>query len=252
MQLNYKVSGEGEPLIILHGLFGSLDNWQSISRTFEENFRVFLVDERNHGKSPHSDEFDYGRMANDLLEFFETHNLNHAHIIGHSMGGKTAMKFAQNHPEYVDKLIVVDIAPKSYPVHHHQIIAGLEHVDVDHVQSRREAMERISEYIDEEDVKQFLLKNMYWKEKGKLAWRFNLKAIKGNIEKMGSAIEDRQYHGDTLFINGANSNYIQKSDYEAIKIIFPEAEFEEIEDAGHWVHAEQPEVFIRVVQSFLS
>ncbi|MCI5057610.1 MAG: alpha/beta fold hydrolase [Flavobacteriales bacterium] len=251
MRLNYKVLGSGDPLIILHGLFGSLDNWQSVGKALSEKFTVYLVDERNHGKSPHHNDFSYYHMSEDLLEFFEQNDIDSAHIIGHSMGGKTAMKFAQNYPSYVEKLIVVDIAPKAYPVHHHQIIAGLEHVDVETTGSRKEAYTRISEYIEEDDVKQFLLKNMYWIEKGKLAWRFNLPVIKENIEIIGEAIEDRQYHGDTLFINGKKSDYIKASDYDSIKLIFPNAEFAEVKDAGHWVHAERPEEFLEILLNFL-
>lgn len=251
MKLHYKQFGEGEPLIILHGLMGMLDNWQGPAKVFAEHFNVFIIDQRNHGHSPHSNEFSYQLMMEDLLEFVEDHNIENAHFIGHSMGGKTVMKFAQNYPEFVDKLIIADIAPRAYEVHHQQILAGLLAVDLNTVKSRGEAENILKSYIPDFDVRQFLLKNLYWIEKGQLAWRFNLETINRTITDIGEEINDAMYEGETLFIRGENSNYVQESDIEMINTYFPHAKTSTIKNAGHWVHAEQPEAFINEVINFL-
>lgn len=252
MKLHYKKMGSGEPLIVLHGLMGMLDNWQTPAKTFAEHFEVFLIDQRNHGHSPHSDDFSYQLMMEDLLEFVEDHDIHQAHFLGHSMGGKTVMKFAQNYPDYVDKLIVADIAPRAYEVHHQQILAGLLAVNLETTKSRKEAEQILSQYISEFGVKQFLLKNLYWKEKGKLAWRFNLETINKVIADIGEEINDAMFEGETLFIRGEISNYITDSDFDMIHTYFPSAKVTTIKNAGHWVHAEQPELFINEVIDFLS
>ena len=251
MKLHYKKTGNGNPVIILHGLFGMLDNWTMIAKELAENFTVYLVDQRNHGRSPHDEQFNYEVMAEDLMEFMENENLDSAHIIGHSLGGKTAMKFAQNNPNYIEKLIVVDIAPKVYPVHHDEIIAALKSVNLTHLKRRTEADETLKQSIKEESIRQFLLKSLYWKSKGELAWRFNLKTIANNIENVGQENHDRQFNGETLFIKGGSSSYILKEDIEDIKLIFPNAKVREVPNADHWVHAEQPKVFLQIVTDFL-
>jgi esterase len=252
MKLNFKKFGEGKPLIVLHGLMGMLDNWKTPAKTLAEHFEVYIVDQRNHGHSPHSDEFSYQFMMEDLLEFVEDHELHHAHFLGHSMGGKTAMKFAQNYPEYIDKLIVADIAPKAYEVHHQQILEGLLAVDLNTTKSRKEAETVLSNFIQETGVRQFLLKNLYWIEKGKLAWRFNLNTINRVIGDIGEEINDSMYEGETLFIRGGKSNYIQDIDKEMINTYFPQGGIETIASAGHWLHAEQPESFLKSVLKFLN
>ncbi|GAB4248828.1 MAG: alpha/beta fold hydrolase [Vicingaceae bacterium] len=251
MKLNYKVFGEGQPLIILHGLFGSLDNWQTIAKHLSEHFKVYIVDQRNHGQSPHSDVFNYEVMAADLFEFITDHQLLHPIILGHSMGGKTTMQFAVNHPQIPKKIVVVDIAPKQYPVHHQQIIAGMEAIDFNHIHSRKEAEEILKKYIPENAVRQFILKNIYWKDKNRLAFRFNLEAIKNNIEKMGESLKiNKPFDKPALFIKGALSNYILKSDEPLIKEFFPKARFVSFKNVGHWVHAEVPEAFEESVKRF--
>lgn len=252
MKLHYKKFGKGEPLIVLHGLMGMLDNWQSPAKKFAEDFEVFIVDQRNHGHSPHSEVFNYRLMMEDLLEFMDFHELGQAHLLGHSMGGKTVMKVAQNHPEYVDKLVVVDIAPRAYEVHHQQILKGLQAVNLNNQKSRREADETLKQYIPEMGVRQFLLKNLYWKEKGQLAWRFNLPVINDVIADIGEEVADKQHQGETLFIGGQNSNYIQDSDKEMIDLFFPNSTLITIPNAGHWVHAEQPDKFIEATLDFLN
>jgi len=244
--------GSGRPLIILHGLMGMLDNWLTPAKHLAKSYEVYLVDQRNHGHSDHSDTFNYAAMAEDLYELIDDLFLTDILLLGHSMGGKTAMKFAQNYPELVSKLVVVDIAPKAYPVHHHAILAALSAVDLGAITRRSEAEKTLAEYIDEKGIRQFLLKNLYWKEKGQLAWRFNLEAIKNNIEMMGEAVYDRMYENDAYFIHGANSSYLGEEDFSSIPTTFPKAQFITIPDAGHWVHADQPKLFLEALESCLN
>jgi esterase len=251
MQLFYKKFGEGEPLIILHGLMGMLDNWQGPAKYYAAHFETYIVDLRNHGHSPHSNDFNYELMMNDLLEFVEEHQLHRVHLMGHSMGGKVVMKFAQNYPDYVNKLIVSDIAPRSYEIHHRHILDGLLAVPLNDINSRGEAEKIMAEYIPELGVRQFLLKNLYWKEKNKLAWRFNLQSINQHIEKIGEEINDRWYDGETLFVRGEHSHYISDSDEEMIKLYFPQSTIITIPQSGHWIHAEQPEKYIQETLLFL-
>lgn len=251
MELNYKKIGEGEPLIILHGLFGSLDNWMTIAKTLGQHYEVFIIDARNHGFSPHDDEFNYSVMADDLYEFLMQQMITEPIILGHSMGGKTAMQFTMNYPNYLSKLIVADIAPKSYPVHHATILEGLSALNFDVITTRKLADSTLAEYIPDPSTRQFLLKNLYWKEKGRLGWKFNLPVIKKNIEIIGNQLENiRKFDKPTLFIRGTKSNYILESDFEAIKRIFTNAEIEDM-PVGHWVHAENPELFLSILSNFL-
>ena len=254
MKLNYKKSGQGQPLIILHGLFGSLDNWQTIARHLSENFEVYSVDLRNHGQSPHSEQWDYRVMSEDILELFEDNNIKDAVLMGHSMGGKTAMNFALEHCALLNKLIVVDIAPKSYPVHHDKILEGLRSVNLEAISSRKQAEEQLSKYISDAGIIQFLMKNLYWKEMEakKLAWRFNLKVIDRNIEKVGEKTnEEKSCDVPTIFVKGEKSNYIQEKDMELAQIIFPDSKLISIPGAGHWIHAEQPQLFLQEIRNFL-
>ena len=177
MELNYKRLGEGQPLIVLHGLFGSLDNWMTLAKKWSNDFEVYLVDQRNHGQSPHSDQFSYPLMADDLKQLMDQLGLESAILMGHSMGGKTVMEFSMKYPEMVEKLIVVDIAPVSYNVHHYTIIDALKSVPLEDISSRKEAEEFLSRYIKDFGTRQFLLKNLYWQANDKLAWRFNLEVL---------------------------------------------------------------------------
>src|SRR6478736_6863187 len=185
MKLFFRESGQGQPLIILHGLFGSSDNWYSHAKTFAPFFKVYLVDQRNHGQSPHSDEFNYKALTLDLEEFIKEHAIQNPIILGHSMGGKTAMNFAIKNPDKLDKLVVVDIVPKYYPVHHDQILEGLEAIDLKAVQSRNVADKILSNYVPEPDVRQFLLKNLSRNENG-FEWKINIAGIDKNIEQIGA------------------------------------------------------------------
>lgn len=253
MKLFSRIMGSGQPLLIVHGLFGMSDNWQSLAKQFSEYFEVHLIDQRNHGRSPHSDVFNYPAMAADLVEYIGHHQLKKVLLMGHSLGGKTAMQLAVNYPDLLDKLVVVDISPKYYPVHHHVIVEGLQSLDFSVLKSRGEAEKQLAKHIPEAGVRQFLLKSLYWKEKGQLAFRFNLVAIAKQISIVGEPLaEGSSFSKPTLFIDGANSNYIHEEDEDLIFDHFSVAEIETIAHAGHWVHAEQPQLFAEAALRFLT
>jgi esterase len=251
MNLFVKTLGEGRPLIILHGLFGSGDNWITHAREFANHFKVYLIDQRNHGHSPHSDEFSYKAMAEDLLEFAASENLRDICIIGHSMGGKTAMYFAQENAFLIDRVVIADMGIKQYRPHHEEIFKGLFAVDVEHCAGRKEAEERLMPFVQEFSTRQFLLKNLYWKEAGKLAWRFNLPVLFERREEVIQAIPDGKCDTPMLFLRGGDSHYVVNEDFPTILGQFPHATLETIEKAGHWLHADQPEEFRHRVLEYL-
>ena len=253
MELNYKKYGDSGPaLIILHGLLGSLDNWHSLATKFGEDYTVYTIDQRNHGKSPHSSKMSYTLMADDLYEFMQTHQLLKANIIGHSMGGKTAMQFAIHFPHLIDKLIVVDMSPRPSGAHHNTIFEALFSIDITKIRSRQEADQQLAGYIPEFAVRQFLLKNLGRDEKGNFKWKMNLKGIYDNYRHILKGIEPNAvFDKQTLFIKGGKSGYVQTEDEELIRKIFPASSIKTIEDAGHWVHAEAPEAFYMVAREFL-
>jgi esterase len=253
MKLFCRKLGQGQPLIILHGLFGQSDNWNSLAKQFaENNLEVYVVDQRNHGLSPHSDVWNYQAMSDDILELITDNNLQNVILLGHSMGGKTAMQFAVQHQELLDKLIVVDIAPKPYPLHNADVLKALSAVDFSIVKTRKEAEEILSKYISDYGTKQFLLKNIYWKENGELDWRFNFKTINQHIENIGETIPDDSFCDiPALFIRGEKSNYILDEDLNLINDIFPHNILKTIAGAGHWVHAEKPKEFFECVMEFI-
>ena len=251
MNLFFRKSGQGRPLIILHGLFGSSDNWYTLGKTFSEHFTVYLVDQRNHGQSPQSNDFNYRVLAEDLSEFIQQQQIIQPIIMGHSMGGKTAMNFAVAHPHLLSKLIVVDIVPKPYPVHHDAILDGLKVIPLETLTSRQEADTILSSYVPEPEVRQFLLKNLSRATGGGFEWKINLGAIDRNIEAMGEGmIYSGKYDVDTLFIMGKKSNYYAKGDDDLIREIFPGAKLSFM-DTGHWVQAEKPTEFAQLVLEFL-
>lgn len=247
-----KVGEQGPAIIILHGIFGSSDNWLGIAKVLSDKFQVYLVDQRNHGQSPWSDEFDYQVMSEDLLEFIQEHSLHKPIIIGHSMGGKVVMQFALNHPEIALKIVVVDIAPKFYPVHHTAILEGLNSLDLKKLVSRTEANEHLKRFEEKEGVRQFLLKNLYRNDQQEFAWRINVKVITKNIDVVGHELwVKHSVNIPTYFIKGAESHYIQPEDERYIAEIFPNFELIEIPNAGHWVQADQAEAFVDVLRSIL-
>jgi len=253
MTLNFKKEGNAaESLIIQHGMFGSLDNWMNFDMQMSKYFKVYLLDARKHGQSFHSDEFTYECMAKDVIDSMGQQQIEEAIILGNSMGGKTAMKFAFNYPHLVKKIIVADITPKAYPVHHDEIIKGLQSLDFSVIKTRGEADEKLAESIPNLAVRQFLLKNMYWKEKNQLAWRFNLDVIAAQILNVGVEIKAPfPFSEPTLFVRGELSNYVLDEDISDIKNIFPNMKLETISGSGHWVHAEKPKEFIKVIEAFL-
>lgn len=253
MILHSNIIGEGRPFIILHGFLGMGDNWKTLAKQFSEsNYQVHLVDQRNHGRSFHSDDFDYELMADDLKAYCEAHNLNDIILLGHSMGGKTAMLFSTLYPELVKKLIVADISPRYYPVHHDTILEGLSSLDFSEIKSRGEADKALSNYIKDQGIRMFLLKNLYWVEKGQLGLRINLPVLKDNVAEVGEALPiHTTFEKDTLFLRGDRSEYIGEQDEAIIHRHFPNSEIVTISNAGHWLHAENPEDFYQAVINFL-
>ncbi|MCE7995928.1 MAG: alpha/beta fold hydrolase [Roseivirga sp.] len=249
--LYFRELGEGQPLIVLHGLFGSSDNWLTLGKRFAEDFKVYIIDQRNHGQSFHSDEFSYESMAADLQQFIHSKNIERPHVLGHSMGGKTAMTFATTHPEIVDKLIVADIGPQSYPVHHSTILKGLFSIDLQNTKSRREADEQLTGYIPEIGIRQFLLKNLT-RSGSSFAWKINLPVIAQQIEQIGKGLnQNTSYDKSALFVRGEKSDYIKDSDVNLIHSIFTNCQLETIAGAGHWLHAEKPQEFYDITINYL-
>ena len=250
MELNYKQYGQGSPIIILHGLFGTLDNWQSIARKLGEHHTVFLIDQRNHGRSPHHDEFNYEVMAEDLREFMESQWVYEAVIVGHSMGGKTAMQFALNYGDMVEKLIVVDIGTQQYVGGHQAIFEALFSLDLPNIKNRKEAENQLSTGIEDAGVRQFLLKNLSRnKASGGFEWKMNLPVIHKHYERILEAIDsDYTYDGETLFIKGGKSDYLSEQDLPKLQKLFPQARLKTIPQAGHWVHAEAPKEVINEIR----
>lgn len=252
MTLHHRTIGEGKPLFILHGLFGSSDNWQTIGKEFAEHFKVYFVDQRNHGHSFHSDEFSYELMVEDLYRLIQDVGEENIYLLGHSMGGKTAIGFAKEYPDLIDKMIVADITHKQYPMHHDEIIAGMESLNLSELKSRGQADKELAKRIEDWGVRQFLLKNLYWKEKGLLDWRINLPVLKEKMPNILTEIPFETIDTNTLFIRGGKSNYILESDYPILEQKFPNSEIYSLDDAGHWVHAESPDEFYDAVMNFLA
>lgn len=252
MKLFYRELGQGPPLIILHGLFGSSDNWHSLSKVFAEKHKVYVVDQRNHGQSPHDSIHDYKALTDDLNEFIEEHQIKEPIIIGHSMGGKAAMNFAIRFPKKLSKLIIVDIVPKAYPVHHDSILEGLNAIDLSQLESRGQADELLSLFVPEPPVRQFLLKNLGRDKDQSFQWRINIPALEAHIDDMGAALQyEGKFEGPTLFIVGAKSKYFESGDDVVIKSYFPKTEIVTL-DTGHWVQAENPKGFAEAVFNFVN
>ncbi len=251
MELFHRIYGDGKPLIILHGLFGFSDNWQSQAKVLANYFQVITVDLRNHGHSPWSDDFSYALMAEDVANLMDQLKINHAVMVGHSMGGKVALHFAQNYPEKLTKLVVVDMGVKSYPPHHQHILDALHQLPLDQLKTRNEAAAILRDQLQNEGVVQFILKNLYWKEKGLLAWRMNLPVLEASMPEILAAIPQKEIVIPTLFVRGALSNYILDEDWSEIEDIVIDAELVTIEEAGHWVHAEKIEEFLESLLHYL-
>lgn len=255
MKLFYRHFGTGQPLIILHGIFGLSDNWITHGKRLAEKYAVYLPDLRNHGQSPHSPTFNYHAMADDLLQFIEDHNLTNPVIIGHSMGGKVTMQFALEHPEIPSRLILVDISPVKYPDRdaHFDIISAMMSINFEAIHSREEVDEILKQSIPDHGTRLFIMKNLYRKTRHTFDWRLNIQAIANNMDYMFGSIEAANtYEKDVLFIKGGLSDYIKEEHKPLILQKFPNATFAEIANAGHWVHVDAPEEIYNLIDDFLS
>ena len=266
MKLNTRIIGEGSDLIILHGLYGSGDNWLTFARQLAGNFRIHLPDQRNHGNSPHHPEHSYKAMVGDLVEYISEQNIQHPVILGHSMGGKTAMWLSITHPEIASKLIVVDISPVSYAKvmnpsvlieQHLNIVSAMRSIDLTSVKTRSDIDKELAVYVPSERVRQFLIKSIDREKDGTYNWKLNIDAISNYLPEIMKGIEIEKFASSinpampVLFVKGELSEYIPESDFDAIKKLYPQAEIETIFDAVHWIHAEKPEAFLSVIKNFL-
>jgi len=253
IKLHFQKQGHGEAVIILHGLFGSHENWLSQAKLLARNFTIYTPDLRNHGRSPHSDEISYAVMAEDVLQFMDQQGLKRVHLIGHSMGGKVAMQIALNHPKRLSSLIIVDIAPKAYPTHHDETLQALSTLKVHKIRSRREADAKLAQQIPQRDVRLFLLKNLQRDHNGHYQWRMNLAALQKQQAEIAAAPSGKQsYDPPCLFIRGSRSDYIQLDDTAQVLRWFPNAQAKTIDNAGHWPHIEKPALFSKLVLDYLN
>ncbi|WP_375239720.1 alpha/beta fold hydrolase [Aurantibacter sp.] len=253
MQLHSNIIGSGKPFLILHGFLGMGDNWKTLAKVFaEQKLEVHLIDQRNHGRSPHNADFNYEVLCEDLKSYCTEHNLKDVILLGHSMGGKTAMLFSTLYPELVSKLIVADISPRFYPIHHDAILSGLSSLDFSTLKTRGAADKALSEYINDTGTRMFLLKNLYWVEKGQLGLRINLDVLKEHVSEVGEALPiHSKFSKNTLFLRGDKSEYIPATDEKLIKTHFPEVIIKTVDNAGHWLHAENPKQFYEFVIEFI-
>ena len=252
MRLHYKESGQGRAVVLLHGLFGSADNWHHIALRLAESFRVFAVDQRNHGQSPHSDAMDYPLMAADVNHFMAARGLATALVVGHSMGGKTAMQFALQFPERVEKLVVADMAPRHYAPAHEKIFAAQLALDLKSFSTRQEIEDALAPEIPNLVLRRFLLKNLGRTAAGEFFWKINLRGIAASYLKLGEPVSGlAPFAKPALFIRGGKSNYMKPEDEPMIQKLFPQSQIQTLAAASHWVHADQPEEFLRLVLGFL-
>jgi pimeloyl-ACP methyl ester carboxylesterase len=252
MQLHFKQLGRGEPLVLLHGLFGQADNWFAVAPKLAEMFHVFVPDLRNHGHSPHHPEMDYPLMAADVAKFFAAQKIENARVIGHSMGGKVAMQFALDFPARVKKLVVVDMAPRAYRRIHDPIFAALLALELPQFQTRQQIEDALAPAIPSLNLRRFLLKNLGRDEHGRFYWKMNVRGVAENYARLGEVLNaGGTFAGPTLFIRGGKSDYVNAADELEIRRLFPAAQIQTIPAAGHWVHADAPEEFLRLALDFL-
>jgi pimeloyl-ACP methyl ester carboxylesterase len=252
MQLHFKETGQGRAVVLLHGLFGSADNWFFIAQRLAEKFHVFALDHRNHGRSPHSAEMNYRLMAADVEKFFRTRGLENAAVIGHSMGGKTAMQLALQFPQRAEKLVVADMAPRAYAPAHDKIFAALLALDLPKFQARQQIEDALAPEIPNLVLRRFLLKNLGRNADGAFFWKINLAGLAKNYLRLGEPVAAAvPFAKPTLFIRGGKSKYIKAEDEPLIRELFPQSQIQTIAEASHWVHADQPEEFLRLLLGFL-
>ncbi len=253
VELNFQdTGGEGVPLVVIHGLFGSADNWRSHVKAWQETRRVITVDLRNHGRSPHAEGMGYDAMAEDVVKLLDHLEIPSAHLLGHSMGGKVVITLARRSPERVASLIVGDIAPLAYGHDHDTVFAGLRRLEEGRPANRREADDLLGEHVKERAVRLFLATNLERAEQGGLQLRLGLDEIQDDYETiMGPPAGEGAFSGPTLVLRGANSSYVTDAMLPALREVLPEAKVVTLE-AGHWLHAEQPEAFRESVEAFLA
>jgi len=249
--LNHKVLGQGQPLIVLHGFLGSLDNWLTLGKKLAENYQVILVDQRNHGKSFHSDQWSYDDMVDDLKNLIDHYQFKSPILLGHSMGGKTVMQYAAYHDGEIEKMIVADMGPKFYPVHHQKILEGLTAIPIDSINSREEADSFLKEYVENVSTRTFLLKNIARSSDG-FSWKMNLNVLRDQVAEIGKELNYRlPIDTSSMFLRGGASDYVLDEDWEDIKSIFPNSQLDTVDSAGHWLHAEKPQAFYDKVMNYL-
>lgn len=252
MHLHFEKSGQGDPLVMMHGLFGSLENLGAISRLLEPHFTLYRLDLRNHGRSPHADSMSFDDMAGDLIRFMDEQGLEQAHVLGHSLGGKVAMTAACRAPERINKLVVADIAPVTYPSHHNAILEGLRQINVENISSRREADEQLAGFVEEVGIRQFILKSLERDQEGKFRWRLNVPVILKDYDELRHSVCDNcSFAGPALFLKGGRSNYITDQHHAEIHAKFPQATITTIDGVGHWLHAEKPQAVADATINFL-
>lgn len=251
MELYHREYGQGEPLLILHGLFGFSDNWQTVAKALSDQFRVIAVDLRNHGRSPHAPSHTYADMAEDLREFMQKNWIHSTRIMGHSMGGKAAMQLALSHPDLVEKLVVVDIAPGQATDKHQAIYRTLLDIDLEKMTTRQDIEAAMAANIPDVGVRQFLLKNVTRRDDGAFAWKMNLPVLWRYFPDILGPVSGEPYEGPALFVAGGASYYIRPDDEPEIRCLFPQSRIETIPGAGHWVHAEKPAELLGLLRDFL-
>lgn len=254
MELHSNVLGSGPALLVLHGFLGMSDNWKTLGGKYAEaGYEVHLLDQRNHGRSFWSGEFDYPTLADDLRRYMDSRGIGKGILLGHSMGGKTAMQFACTYPHRASRLLVADIAPRAYPPHHRHILDALAALPLERLQSRSEADKALAEHLSNPGIRQFLLKNLYWVEPGRLGLRLNLEVLRQRMEEIGAALaEGMRYEGPVLFLRGGESDYVGPQDLPGILGHFPNARLKTLEGAGHWLHADTPEAFLEASLEFMN
>jgi len=252
MILHTDITGQGQPLVLIHGLFGSYENLGVVARALRNEFQLINVDLRNHGRSPRADSMDYPQMATDVFETLDSLNIRQCAVLGHSMGGKVAMQMALSQPERVSKLILADISPVVNEPRHSRILQGLATIDLVGLQDRKQADLLLQPFVEELGVRQFLLKNLYKDPHDQFQWRINITALTENYQQLLAApTATGPYTGNTLFIKGGNSDYIQAAHQPLIMTLFPKASAKIIQGTGHWLHAEKPAAFSKIVSDFL-
>ncbi|SMF54718.1 esterase [Alteromonadaceae bacterium Bs31] len=252
MPLNARQAGTGKPVVLIHGLFGSLENLGGIARQLAKHYCVHSIDLPNHGRSPHSDETSLAQMAEQVYHWLQKQSFQHASFIGHSLGGKVAMELALDHPTCVDRLAVLDISPVHYDPHHHQVFQGLLAIRPDELNSRGQAEEILAQHVEEPAVRSFLLKNLARQGKG-YGWRMNLNTLHKHYPQLVKGNRSGAcFRGKTLFLKGGRSAYIQNSHHGEIVSRFPSAQFKIVADTGHWLHAEKPDLVTRLLLKFLA